>query len=107
MYEGFYKLTGKPFQLTPNPRFYFGSHGHEKAMAYLRYGLHQGEGFIVITGDVGTGKTTLLGYLLGQLDGTKYVTARLPPAPLQGDRKPRKLAVALWNGNRGTPKAAL
>ncbi len=107
MYEGFYKLTGKPFQLTPNPRFYFGSHGHEKAMAYLRYGLHQGEGFIVITGDVGTGKTTLLGYLLGQLDGTKYVTARLVTTQLEADDTLRMLASAFGIDTRGADKATL
>jgi putative secretion ATPase (PEP-CTERM system associated) len=107
MYEDFYKLTGKPFQLTPNPRFYFGSQGHEKAMAYLRYGLHQGEGFIVITGDVGTGKTTLLGYLLSQLDSTKYVTARLVTTQLDADDTLRMLASAFGIDTRGADKATL
>jgi general secretion pathway protein A len=107
MYEDFYKLTSKPFQLTPNPRFYFGSQGHEKAMAYLRYGLHQGEGFIVITGDVGTGKTTLLGYLLSQLDSTKYVTARLVTTQLEADDTLRMLASAFGIDTRGADKATL
>ena len=40
MYNDFYKLSGKPFQLSPNPRFFFGSSGHQKAIAYLQYGLH-------------------------------------------------------------------
>lgn len=107
MYEEFYKLTGKPFQLTPNPRFYFGSEGHEKAMAYLRYGLNQGEGFIVITGDVGTGKTTLLGYLLSQLDSTKYITARLVTTQLDEDDTLRMLASAFGIDTRGADKATL
>ena len=59
MYESFYSLSGKPFQLSPDARFFFNSSGHNRAMAYLRYGLRQGEGFIVITGGIGTGKTML------------------------------------------------
>ena len=46
MYEAFYGLTGKPFQLNPDPAFYFGSKGHKRAFAYLQYGLYQSEGFI-------------------------------------------------------------
>ena len=65
MYTSFYKLTDRPFQLSPDPRFFFGSRGHRKAMAYLTYGLNQGEGFIIITGDIGMGKTTLVGSILG------------------------------------------
>ena len=52
MYDQFYGFTGRPFQLTPDPHFYFESGTHRKAMSYLGYGLAQGEGFIVITGDV-------------------------------------------------------
>ena len=53
MYDQYYGFTGRPFQLTPDPAFYFESGTHRKAMSYLGYGLAQGEGFIVITGDVG------------------------------------------------------
>ena len=53
MYEAFYGLKSKPFQLNPDPSFYFGSKQHRRAMAYLEYGLHQNEGFIVITGEIG------------------------------------------------------
>ena len=56
MFDDFYGLTGKPFQLTPDPAFYFRSTTHRKALSYLGYGLAQGEGFIVITGEVGAGK---------------------------------------------------
>ncbi|MGH8575116.1 MAG: ATPase, partial [Gammaproteobacteria bacterium] len=63
MYESFYKLSGKPFRLNPDPRMFFNSHSHKRAMSYLLYGVKQGEGFIVITGDVGTGKTMLVGAL--------------------------------------------
>lgn len=77
MYEKFYKFTGKPFQLTPDPGFFFKSKGHQRAMAYLRYGLQQGEGFIVITGDVGTGKTTLVNNLFRDIDTQKIVAAKI------------------------------
>ena len=58
MHEDFYGFTGRPFQLTPDPAFYFESATHRKALSYLGYGLAQGEGFIVITGEVGAGKST-------------------------------------------------
>ena len=60
MYESFYHLRDKPFQLNPDPRFFFASKGHKRAFAYLEYGLSLGEGFIVITGEVGAGKTVLV-----------------------------------------------
>jgi general secretion pathway protein A len=107
MYTDYFKLSGKPFQLSPNPRFYFGSRGHEKAMAYLQYGLHQSEGFIVITGDIGTGKTTLIGYLLGQLDNAKYVTAKLVTTQLEADDMLRMVASAFGMDPRGLDKATL
>lgn len=68
MYEQFYGFTGRPFQLAPDPHFYFESGTHRKAMSYLGYGLAQGEGLIVITGEVGSGKTTLIGHFLNGLD---------------------------------------
>lgn len=67
MFNDFYGLTGRPFQLTPDPAFYFESLTHRKALSYLGYGLNQGEGFIVITGEVGAGKTTLLLHLIRSL----------------------------------------
>lgn len=63
MYEVKFGFSGKPFQLLPDPSFFFNSQTHRKAMAYLRYGLAKGEGIVTITGDVGTGKTTLAGIL--------------------------------------------
>ena len=59
MYESFYHLRAKPFALNPDPKFFFGSKGHKRAMAYLEYGLSLGEGFIVITGEIGAGKTPI------------------------------------------------
>ena len=77
MYEKFYNLTSMPFQLTPDSRFFFGSRGHSKAIAHLNYGLAQGEGFIIITGEVGAGKTTLVEWLRSQMDPATYTVARI------------------------------
>ena len=77
MYEKFYNLTGMPFQLTPDSRFFFGSRGHSKAIAHLNYGLAQGEGFIIITGEVGAGKTTLVEWLRSQMDRNAFTVARI------------------------------
>lgn len=70
MYESFFGLTGKPFKLSPDPQFFFASPHHGKAISYLRYGMELGEGFIVITGPVGTGKTTIARNLLSTLDNS-------------------------------------
>jgi putative secretion ATPase (PEP-CTERM system associated) len=109
MYTEFYRLTGRPFQLSPNHRFFFGSRGHRRAMSYLTYGLHQGEGFIVITGDVGTGKTTLVGYLCEQLASGPFVAARIACGQLDADQVLRAVARALKlePGDVATGKADL
>jgi general secretion pathway protein A len=69
MYTAFYGLREKPFSLTPDPRYLFLSTSHREALAHVLYGLEQGEGFIAITGEVGTGKTTLCRTLLQRLRG--------------------------------------
>ena len=71
MYEAYYRLRAKPFQLSPDPSFFYGSKGHKRAMSYLEYGLHQGEGFIVVTGEVGAGKTALVRHLFKKIAGRK------------------------------------
>ena len=85
MYEEFYGLTANPFRLTPDSKFFFGSEGHRKAMSYLKYGLYQGEGFIVITGGVGTGKSTLVGQLFSELDGNDIVAAQIGTTQVDAD----------------------
>lgn len=85
MYEAFYGLSAKPFQINPDPRFYFGSKQHRKAKAYLDYGLSHQEGFIVVTGEIGAGKTTLLRGMLNAIDRERVciaqlVTTQLDPA---------------------------
>ena len=77
MYEEYFGLRGEPFKLNPDPKFFFGSKSHNKAMAYLHYGLKQAEGFIVITGPIGAGKSMLIGHLLDQLDRSNIMAATL------------------------------
>ena len=82
MFDDFYGLTGKPFQLTPDPAFYFRSVTHRKALSYLGYGLAQGEGFIVITGEVGAGKSTLVAHLMGTVDPNRLTAAQIVTSKL-------------------------
>lgn len=86
MYENYYGLNSKPFQLTPDPDFFFASKWHKRAMSYLQYGLSQAEGFIVITGDIGTGKTTIANSLLAHMEAdivaAQIVTPKLSPDEL-------------------------
>lgn len=86
MYESHFGLSGKPFKLSPDPTFFYGSPHHSKAISYLRYGLESGEGFIVVTGPVGTGKTTIARSLLNSLDESitaiQLVTTHLTPDAL-------------------------
>lgn len=85
MYEKFYGFSGIPFLLTPDSRFFFGSSGHSRAMSHLVYGLAQEEGFIVITGEVGAGKTTLVEQLWSRLSRDTYVMARVVTTQVSGD----------------------
>ena len=94
MYQSFYGLTSKPFQLNPDPAFYFGSKQHRRAQAYLEYGMHQNEGFIVITGEVGAGKTTIVRGLLDSLDPEKVIAAQLVSTQLDADDTLRLVGAA-------------
>ena len=69
MYTKFYGLRERPFEITPDPKFLFLSENHKEALAHLTYAVQERKGFTVITGEVGTGKTTLVQTLLSRLDG--------------------------------------
>lgn len=69
MYESFFRLKEKPFALTPDPEYLFLSESHQRALEHLQYGLASGEGFIVVTGDIGVGKTTVCRALLRKVSG--------------------------------------
>ena len=107
MYESFYGLTCKPFQLNPDPSFYFASKQHRRAMAYLEYGLNQNEGFIVVTGEVGAGKTTIVRGLLNDLDSEKVVAAQLVSTQLDAEDTLRMIAGAFGVGTRNVGKSEM
>jgi len=83
MAEEHFGFSGPPFKLSPDSKFFFGSKSHNKAMAYLHYGLRQAEGFIVITGEIGAGKSMLIEYMLEQLDRTNVIAANLVTSNLR------------------------
>ena len=107
MYESHFGLSAKPFQLNPDPDFFFGSRGHKRAMAYLEYGLHQGEGFIVITGEVGAGKTTLLRGLLRRIPADTVVPVQIVSTQVDSDDLLRLVATAFGLSAAGEDKATL
>ncbi|MBS0642815.1 MAG: XrtA/PEP-CTERM system-associated ATPase [Acetobacteraceae bacterium] len=108
MFAEFYKLSGLPFLLTPDTRFFYGSSGHSRAISHLVYGLSQQEGFIVITGEVGAGKTTLVEQLWQQLDRKTYVMARIVTTQVTGDDLLRLVMANFGLGEApGTDKSTL
>jgi general secretion pathway protein A len=107
MYAEFYGLAARPFQLTPDARFFFESAVHRQAMAYLIYGLHHAEGFIVITGEVGAGKTILVDNLLATIDATTFVTAKIVTSQLGGDDLLHLVAAGFGIAKEGLTKGPL
>lgn len=107
MYEAYYGLRDKPFRLVPDPDFFFASKGHKRALSYLEYGISQGEGFIIITGEVGAGKTTLVRNLFKKFDATKIVAAHLVNTHLDPDNILKMVAGAFGLPCEGVSKATL
>lgn len=106
MYDQFYGLTGRPFQLTPDPQYYFESTTHRKALSYLGYGLAQGEGFIVITGEVGAGKSTLVSHLMQSVDKARLTAATIVTSQLDGLDMVHMAAESFGIDTRGLDKAS-
>jgi type II secretory pathway predicted ATPase ExeA len=79
MYEEYYGFTEKPFSLTPDPKFLYKSESHANAFDLLQYAVRRREGFVVVTGDIGTGKTTLCRALLEQIDRNTFTALVLNP----------------------------
>ena len=86
MYCEFFGFSEKPFTITPNPQFIYLSEHHREAFAHLLYGIDSHAGFIAMTGEVGTGKTTVLRTLLSQLDPDKYRSALIFNPCLSGEQ---------------------
>ena len=107
MYEEYYGLSGKPFQLNPDPAFYFASKQHRRASAYLKYGVQRNEGFIVITGDVGAGKTTIVRGLLATLESENVLAANLVTTQLDADDTLRMVGAAFGVRVKDVSKADL
>ncbi|TQV79321.1 AAA family ATPase [Denitrobaculum tricleocarpae] len=83
MYTEYYDLKGSPFRLNPDHRFFYVAEPHKKALAHLRYALNRNEGFVVITGEVGAGKTTLVNRILSELEESRYVTGTIVTSLVQ------------------------
>src|SRR5215831_15070387 len=107
MYAEFYGLTAQPFQLTPDARFFFESTVHRQAMAYLVYGLHHAEGFIIITGEIGAGKTILVENLLSTIDRSNFVTTKIVTTQLASDDLLHLVAAGFGIAKEGLAKGPL
>jgi len=107
MYRKFYGLSDKPFQLSPDSRFYYNSKPHNRAMAYLRYGLEKREGFIVITGGIGTGKTMLVRHLLSELESSDVIASQLVTTQVEPEDMLRIVCSSFGLGQESAPKSAL
>ena len=107
MYQSFYKLSGKPFRLTPDTEMLFPSKSHKRAMSYLLYGFEQGEGFVMITGAVGTGKTLLIQTLFEALAQRNIAIASMASANLDGEDILPAVASELGLPYEGRGKEAL
>ena len=107
MYTDHYRLTGQPFQLTPDARFWFDSRTHRKALAYLGYGLAQGEGFITVTGEIGAGKSTLVAHVMANIDRARLNAISLVSTQVEGDDMLRLVAQGLGLATSQVEKARL
>ena len=85
MYEDYYGFVEKPFSLTPDPKYLYRSESHANAFELLQYGIRRREGFIVVTGDIGTGKTTLCRALLERIDRRTFTALVLNPFLAEDD----------------------
>ena len=107
MYESHFGLSGSPFQLNPDPAFYFDSRGHSNALSYLKFGAHQGEGFIVVTGEIGAGKTTLVRTLLEGLNPAQVVAAQVVSTQLESGELLQAILMSFGIASSSNSKAHL
>lgn len=102
MYENFFKLNDQPFRLSPDHRFFFRSSAHNRALAHLKFGLDQKEGFILVTGEVGSGKTTIVDHLLATLNPRHFVAANIVTSNLDQENMIRMIASSFWPHSGGS-----
>jgi general secretion pathway protein A len=107
VYESKFGLSGPPFQLNPDPAFYFDSRGHSNALSYLKFGVHQGEGFIVVTGEIGAGKTTLVRTLLEGVNRDEVVAAQVLNTQLESGELLQAILTAFGVASPSGSKAQL
>src|SRR6056297_670069 len=107
MYEVFYDFKAEPFRLSPDYRFCFNHSGYARARAYMSYAFMRAEGFVMITGRPGTGKTTLIGELIDGLAVDEVATANLVCTQLQADDLLKTVAFSFGVNAGGADKAEL
>ena len=107
MYDGFYNLTKKPFQLNADNDFFFNSAVHKRALAYMRYGLTQGEGFVVVTGKPGTGKTMLVKELVNSLNNDNITIGIMVSSQVGADDLLKIISATFGLSYEGEDKSTL
>jgi type II secretory pathway predicted ATPase ExeA len=106
-YVSFFDLREAPFNLLPNPRFFFEGTSHRRAFSYLTFGLNKAEGFVVITGEVGAGKTTIIDLLLQRLATSRVRAAKIVATQFEADEFLRVIAHAFGLETEGRDKASV
>ena len=94
MYESHFGITGPPFQLSPDPSFYFDSKGHHRALAEIHRGLADKAGIVVVSGEIGAGKTTLVRTLLEEMDASRFAIGQVLSTQLDTDELLRAILIA-------------
>ena len=107
MYSEFFKLNGSPFRLNPDHRFFYVAEPHQKAIAHLQYALIRSEGFVVITGEVGAGKTTLVNRMLSELEESRYITGNIVTSYIEHADLIHLVAATFGVRSEGADKATL
>jgi putative secretion ATPase (PEP-CTERM system associated) len=107
MYDGFYNLSKKPFQLNADSDFFFNSVVHKRALAYMRYGLTQGEGFVVVTGKPGTGKTMLVKELVNSLNSDNITIGIMVSSQVGADDLLKIISATFGLSYEGEDKSTL